>query len=199
MTARLFFLTVFLFFFHASAQAALLGGNTSGPVTLLEVYDYQCPHCIRMAPIVQQLADKNPELRIQYMPVALLNENSYAQASIAIAGAQIAGAFFALHNTFMHNGQPMTANQIVNTLKEYHLNTPHFVQLMKDQKTKEQLQEGRNVLRHFHQKGVPFFVVYANNAPQQAQTFAGETSFAVLNAAIQKVKTEVPARDRETA
>ena len=36
-----------------------VGGNAKGTVTVVEFFDYQCPHCVDMTPIINELIKKD--------------------------------------------------------------------------------------------------------------------------------------------
>src|SRR5438309_2078451 len=65
--------SIFLFSISTYAQAVnfyhvndLIAGNPHGKVTVVEFFDFQCPHCITMAPILEAITEANPEVRIIY-------------------------------------------------------------------------------------------------------------------------------------
>src|SRR3989338_532615 len=43
-----------------------VAGNPQGSITLVEFFDYQCPHCIDMMSTLDALTQANPNLRIVY-------------------------------------------------------------------------------------------------------------------------------------
>src|SRR5690349_20637462 len=43
-----------------------VGGNPKGDATLVEFFDYNCPYCKQMAPIIAQAEDSDPHLRVVY-------------------------------------------------------------------------------------------------------------------------------------
>ncbi|MBK4216221.1 DsbA family protein [Paracoccus caeni] len=60
-------------------------GNPEGNITLVEFFDYNCPHCRKMVNVVQQIVSSDPELRVVYRewPVFGPGSEFAAQASLA--------------------------------------------------------------------------------------------------------------------
>ncbi|TGN61535.1 DsbA family protein [Paracoccus liaowanqingii] len=60
-------------------------GNPDGDITLTEFFDYNCPHCRTMLPLIQQLVSSDPNLRVVYRewPVFGAGSDFAARASLA--------------------------------------------------------------------------------------------------------------------
>ena len=60
-------------------------GNPKGNITLTEFFDYNCPFCRKMVPVVQQLIASDPELRVVFREMPVFGEGSdfAARASLA--------------------------------------------------------------------------------------------------------------------
>lgn len=73
-----------------------VGGNSDGDVTLVEFFDYNCPYCRQMVPIIAQAEAADPLLRVVYKAWPILDTSSIAPAKAALA-ADRQGKFIALH------------------------------------------------------------------------------------------------------
>ena len=61
-------------------------GPDNAPVTLLEYGDYECPHCGRMHPVVQQVQRHfGPRLRFAYRHFPLTEIHQYAEPAAETA------------------------------------------------------------------------------------------------------------------
>ena len=73
-----------------------IGGNPSGNVTLVEFFDYNCPYCKMMAPLITQAETADPWLRIVYKEFPILGPGSVFAAKAALA-ANKQGKYTAFH------------------------------------------------------------------------------------------------------
>src|SRR5262249_35983485 len=73
-----------------------VSGNPSGDVTLVEFFDYNCPYCKQMAPIMAQPEESDPRLRIVYKEYPILGPGSILAAKAALA-ADKQGKYVAFH------------------------------------------------------------------------------------------------------
>ncbi|WP_342659025.1 DsbA family protein [Sphingomonas sp. NY01] len=84
-------------------------GNPKGDVTLVEYYDYNCGYCRASLPLLKQLTDADPKLRIVYRELPILAESSRNAARMSLlAAAQ--GKFQAFHDALYAGGQVTDAS-----------------------------------------------------------------------------------------
>jgi len=65
--------------------ASPVGGNPEGDVTLVEFFDYNCPYCRRVAPVMLEAEAADPQLRIVYKELPILGPDSEFAAKAAMA------------------------------------------------------------------------------------------------------------------
>src|SRR5437016_2058936 len=53
-----------------------VGGNASGDVTIVEFFDYACPHCKAAEPSVAQLVRDDAKVRVVYKELPILGDAS---------------------------------------------------------------------------------------------------------------------------
>lgn len=63
-------------------------GNPQGKVTLVEFFDYNCPYCRQVAPLMDEALTTDPDLRIVYKEFPILGPNSVFAAKAALAAAR---------------------------------------------------------------------------------------------------------------
>lgn len=63
-----------------------VGGNPNGDVTLVEFFDYNCPYCRQVTPIMQEAEKADAQLRVVYKEFP-----SRAEFMIIMGGAMITG------------------------------------------------------------------------------------------------------------
>jgi protein-disulfide isomerase len=73
-----------------------VGGNPNGNVTVVEFFDYNCPYCRAMAPLMEKVEAADPQLRIVYKEFPILSPGSVFAAKAALA-ANKQGKYVAFH------------------------------------------------------------------------------------------------------
>lgn len=77
-----------------------VGGNPRGDVTVVEFFDYRCPHCRRASPIVDELIASDKNVRVVYKEFPILGPDSVLAARSALA-AHRQGRYDAFHKAMM--------------------------------------------------------------------------------------------------
>jgi len=81
-------------------QNSPVEGNPQGKVTIVEFFDYRCPHCRHVAPALDQLVGSNASVRVVYKNFPVLGEPSVLAARAAVA-AQQQGGWLKLHRAML--------------------------------------------------------------------------------------------------
>ena len=71
-------------------------GNLNGDVTLVEFFDYNCPYCRQMVPVMTEAEGADSQLRVVYKEFPILGPNSVFAAKAALA-AHKQGKYVAFH------------------------------------------------------------------------------------------------------
>ena len=77
-----------------------VGGNPNGDVTLVEFFDYNCPYCRQVTPLMLEAEAADPKLRVVFKEFPILGPNSTFAAKVALA-AHKQGKYLALHHALM--------------------------------------------------------------------------------------------------
>ena len=85
-------------------------GNPNGDVTLVEFFDYNCGYCRASLPIIEQLIQRDPKVRVVFRELPILAEESRDAARASLAAAA-QGRFVPFHNALYEAG-PVTADTI---------------------------------------------------------------------------------------
>lgn len=113
-------------------------GPEDADVTLVEYGDYECPHCGRAYPIVQQIQKKfGEQLRFVYrnFPLGQMHPHAEAAAEVAeFAGAH--GKFWEMHDRLFENQERLGEGLFLALAKELSLSTTAMRQALQ-QKTFE--------------------------------------------------------------
>jgi len=77
-----------------------VGGNPNGDVSLVEFFDYNCPYCRQVTPIMAEAESADPQLRVVYKEFPILGPNSTFSAKAALA-VRRQGKYVAFHKELM--------------------------------------------------------------------------------------------------
>lgn len=77
-----------------------VGGNPNGDVSLVEFFDYNCPYCRQVTPIMLEAEAADPQLRVVYKEFPVLGSNSTFAAKAALA-VHRQGKYLAFHKEIM--------------------------------------------------------------------------------------------------
>jgi protein-disulfide isomerase len=88
-----------------------VGGNPNGDVTLVEFFDYNCPYCRQMVPVMMQAETADPQLRIVYKEFPILGPNSTLAAKAALA-AHKQGKYLAVHRALFQVRGAVDASKV---------------------------------------------------------------------------------------
>lgn len=131
---------------HAAPQSATVVGSDSAPVTIVEYFRFDCPHCQEFAKEVEPQLEKDyiasGKLRIEFRPMALDSSSSSnllnASEAALIAGDQ--GHFWEYYDLVFAN---MSRGFSIANLKEYAadlgLDTTAFNSALDSGKYKDQI------------------------------------------------------------
>lgn len=75
-------------------------GNPKGDITLTEFFDYNCPHCRTMVPVMKQLIAADGNLRVVFREWPIFGEGSLFAAQISLASLK-QGKYWPLHAALM--------------------------------------------------------------------------------------------------
>jgi len=102
--------------------------NPSGAVTLVEYGDFQCPHCGRAHPILNELIERmGDDIRFVFRHFPLTQSHPDAQSAAEAAEAAAAqGKFWEMHDALYENQQALDPQNLSEYASDLDLNLPQF-------------------------------------------------------------------------
>lgn len=180
------FLIVLSISFFNLATAAMIEGNPKGSITIVDFFDYQCPHCQHMAMTLDQLLKQNKDVRVAYKVVPVLNQNSWVLARAALA-AQHQTRSLTFHHLLLFNAI-RNQEQLFYLAKRARLNPRLLIHTLDDSAVTSALQQNLADLQALQQVvGVPTLLVGCTAAPSPTFQFNGEVSLQTLQQAIHQL------------
>ena len=159
--------------FHQSTDP--IAGNPSGAVTVVEFFDYQCPHCIEMAKTMDEVIKTDKNLRVVLKEFPIRGPMSEFAARAALA-SQKQGKYVEFHNALMvSTQQPLTESIIFDIAKSVGLNTDQLKKDMGDKSVDAQIKANYKLAQDLQLMGTPVLFVakstISSTSPAEAIIF----------------------------
>lgn len=153
-----------------------VGGNPNGDATLVEFFDYNCPYCKRMAPIMRQAEAADPKLRIVYKEFPILGPNSLFAAKAALA-ANKQGKYVAFHRGLYELRGPVDEAKVLEVAKAVGLDVARLKADMQAPEISARLDRNIKLAQALGINGTPGFAIGDS-------VFTGATDLKSLQATI---------------
>ena len=84
-------------------DARLCHGNKDARITLVEFSDFECPYCAAVVPVLKNVLQQRPDVRVCYRPFPLsMHPNARSAAAAALFAAKN-GRFWDMHDLLFEN------------------------------------------------------------------------------------------------
>lgn len=171
--------------FHTPNDPVL--GNPNGKVTIVEFFDYQCSHCISMAPVMKAIIQANPDVRVVYKELPIRGPVSEYAAKAALA-ADKQNKYQAFNRALLAASQPLSEKSILGIAERTGLDMKKFKSDMA--RVNDQLTSNEKLARELQLTGTPAFFIGKTDASDQNDIIfvLGQMSQTELQKAIDQVK-----------
>lgn len=175
--------------FHSTKDP--VAGNPNGKVTVVEFFDYQCPHCIEMTPIIDALVKANPEVRVVFKEFPIRGPASEVASKAALA-AQMQGKYFELHKALMAANRVLTEEDIMKIAQTVGLDVEKLKTDMKSDAVTQQIKDNYKLAQSLQLIGTPAFFIAKSNvtatSPSTSVVFIpGQVDKQQMDDAVKKV------------
>jgi protein-disulfide isomerase len=161
-------------------------GNLNGNIVVVEFFDYQCPHCKAMAPIMDKIIKTNANLKVIFMEWPFFDDNSKYASEAALAALK-QNKYYDFHNALFSKGYPLTKDDTLKIAKNIGLDVQKLQNDMKDKAVDGQINDNATLAQKIKLIGAPAFVVINANT-KKFQFVDGQTDKAAIQNAINAVK-----------
>ncbi|GIK96248.1 MAG: hypothetical protein BroJett029_04570 [Alphaproteobacteria bacterium] len=138
--------------------ASPVGGNPEGDVTMVEFFDYNCPYCRRVAPVMLDVEAADPELRIVYKEFPILGPGSEFAARAALA-AHRQDRYIAFHQALMRVAGKVGEDAVLTTAVELGLDVDRLKADMEDPEIQAAIDRNLVLAEALRINGTPGFVI----------------------------------------
>lgn len=135
-----------------------VAGNPNGTITVVEFFDYQCPHCKDMTPLLNNIVQSNKNVRLVFKQLPIFGANSIFAAKAALA-AQQQGKYLALHDALMNTRTPLTNDVVLDIAKQVGLNIPQLQKAMKSPVFDQEIKQDDQLASSLKLTGTPGLVI----------------------------------------
>ncbi len=162
--------------------------NRNQPITLIEYYDDECPHCHRMGIIIRQLESNYSNLHVMYRATPILNENSWILASLVEAAGVKKTA---LHETLVSLPDIPTPQKALEVASRLGMNQQILLQGMRSSIIHQELINNIELSERAttsHAIALPLLVFSNHNKTYPDITLVGEQPYALLSAIVKQLE-----------
>lgn len=135
-----------------------VGGNLNGDATLVEFFDYNCPYCRRMAPLIVDIERSDTELRIVYKEWPILGPGSKFAARAALASRK-QGKYLEFHKAMMQADGRVTEDKVLEIASAVGIDTAQLRKDMEDPAIENAIRRNFELARALRITGTPSFVI----------------------------------------
>lgn len=135
-----------------------VAGNPSGKITIVEFFDYQCPHCVDMAPVMSEIIKSNPDVRVVYKEFPIRGPVSDFASRAALA-ANKQGKYVQFSHALLTSTKPLTQDVIMQIAKAQGLDVAKLQKDMSDASVNQQLKANMTLAQNLKLFGTPAFFV----------------------------------------
>ncbi|WP_292158144.1 DsbA family protein [Mesorhizobium sp.] len=164
--------------FHDPASP--VGGNAKGDVTMAEFFDYNCPYCRQVAPVMAQAVADDPQLRIVYKEFPILGPDSVFAAKAALA-AERQGKYVQFHKALYDAKTRVTEAVVLRVAAEIGLDVPRLKTDMQLPDIQAAIDRNAQLAQALKISGTPGFVVGEQIVP-------GATDLATMKELIKQAR-----------
>ncbi len=135
-----------------------VGGNPTGDITLVEFFDYNCPYCRQVAPMMLEAEAADQQLRIVYKEFPVLGPNSLLAAKAALA-AHRQGKYVAFHKALMAVRSAADASRVMEVATKVGLDIERLKTDIDDPVIQAVIDKNLALARALRIDGTPGFVI----------------------------------------
>ena len=135
-----------------------VAGNPEGDVTIVEFFDYNCGWCRRATPVLLDLLESDPNLRVVFKEFPIRGQDSDEVAKAALASIR-QGKYFELHSASMQVEGNMDMERFEDLAKQLGVDLKQLKQDMEDPAIETVIGRNLALANMLYIEGTPTFLV----------------------------------------
>jgi protein-disulfide isomerase len=166
-------------------------GNKAGTITIVEFFDYRCPHCLNMSDSIERMIRTHPNLRIIYKMFPILGPASQLSARAAFA-ANMQHQFTIFNEALIRNSGIMSLQAMLDLAKISGMDVTRFKADMNGEQVEKMIDNTMNLAERMGINGTPTLFVMKSNLnssspPTDVIFLPGETDYNTLQESYSRV------------
>ncbi|MFN7096653.1 MAG: DsbA family protein [Gammaproteobacteria bacterium] len=157
-------------------------GNPTGKIVLVEFLDYANPACLKMAPIISEVMEQRPNVRVIYHPIVMDTRIAYPTRMVLAAGLQ--DRFLAAHHLMINSKADLSEKQTIDLLAQAFIDTTELNQQVNGPEVSAILAGNEKLATVWQVTAVPTFFI--GRFDHQPNELVGTQTLSQLLAAIDK-------------
>lgn len=151
------------------SKGAPFRGPEDAPVTVVLFSDFQCPYCVRVMPLLDELTKAYPtNVKIVFKNFPLQSHQVAMPAAIAALAAHRQGKFWPMHDKIFANNSALTPDKFTAFAKEIGLNMEQFAKDSADPGVRLQVQQDLQNGMQAGVRGTPTLFVNGRRVNQRS-------------------------------
>lgn len=164
-----------------------VAGNLNGTITVIEFFDYQCPHCKVMVSAMDGIQSANKNVRIVYKEMPIFGPESEFASKAALAAAK-QGKYQAFHHALMKTQGRLTDQQVLDIAKSLGLDNNKLLAVMNSPEISKEIQNNALLAQQLGLSGTPAFVILTETTGKvDYRLIPGQTDQSTLQQDINEV------------
>jgi protein-disulfide isomerase len=139
-------------------RSSPVSGNANGDVTVVEFFDYNCPYCRQMTPVMKEAEEADPNLRVVYKEFPILGPNSTFSAKAALA-VHRQGKYLEFHRAMMLERGVANEAKIMKIAAKIGVDSERMKSDMNDPVIEALINENLALAQALRINGTPGFVI----------------------------------------
>ena len=140
--------------------ATPVGGNPNGDVTIVEFFDYACPYCRNAHPVLAQLIEDDPNVRIVYKEFPVLGESSVFAARVGIAVHLLApDRYLAFHAAMFQARGRLSPDIAIQTAAEVGVDRVRLMEAIESDEVGQLVNKNLQLAQAIGVNGTPGFLI----------------------------------------
>ena len=135
-----------------------VGGNETGDVTIVEFFDYRCPHCRNATRSLGDLLAQDREVRVVYKEFPILGAESVVAARAALA-SRLQGRYESFHRALMGAQGALTRSRVLELAASVGLDTARLEQDMQGPEIGDALRRNYALAEALAINATPAFII----------------------------------------